>query len=137
MQAFFASFANAETSCFRVKRLKMTSACALGSILALSVFASQIHLSQRERPWHGGKVSGQIAKCVVSPEALPLRKDFPRSGGRCRAATKGGIWQSRQALTERASPLKLCAAAVPLYDPSRENGIPERPQTLRYSETIK
>ena len=28
--------------------------------------------------------------------ALPLRKDFPRSGGRCRAATKGGIWQSRR-----------------------------------------
>ena len=28
------------------------------SVLALSVFASQIHLSQRERPWHSGKVSG-------------------------------------------------------------------------------
>ena len=37
---------------------------------------------------------------TVMPKALPLRKDFPRSGGRCRAATKGGIWQSRQALTE-------------------------------------
>ena len=42
------------------------------SILALSVFAAQIHLSQRERPWHSGKVSGQTAKFVVSPEALPL-----------------------------------------------------------------
>ncbi len=29
------------------------------------------------------------------------------------------------------------AAVFPLYDPSRENGIPERPQTLRYSEIIK
>ena len=54
---------------------------------------------------------------TVMPKALPLRKDFPRSGqilpapgrnvtagdkerNRCRAATKGGIWQSRQALTE-------------------------------------
>ena len=34
--------------------------------------------------------------------ALPLRKDFPRSGGRCRVATKGGICQARQGLTERA-----------------------------------
>ena len=40
--------------------------------LALSVFASQIHLSQRERPWHSGKVSGQRIKFPVSPEALPL-----------------------------------------------------------------
>ena len=32
---------------------------------------------------------------------LPLRKDFPRSGGRCRAATKGGAWH-RAAMTERA-----------------------------------
>ena len=38
---------------------------------------------------------------------LPLRKDFPRSGGRCRAATKVGIWQSRQALTERAHAVSL------------------------------
>ena len=28
-------------------------------------------------------------------EAPPERKDFPRSGGRCRAATKGGIWRVR------------------------------------------
>ena len=29
-----------------------------GSILALSVFAAQIHLSQRERLWQYGKASG-------------------------------------------------------------------------------
>ena len=68
-----------------------------------SAHCVRIHLSQRERPWHDGKVSVQSAKCVVSPEALPLRKDSPRSGGRCRAATKGGIWH-RVAMTERASP---------------------------------
>ena len=27
-------------------------------------------------------------------------------------------------------------AAASLYDPTRENGIPERPQTLRHSENI-
>ena len=42
------------------------------SVLALSVFATQIHLSQRERPWHDGKVSGRSIECVVSPVALPL-----------------------------------------------------------------
>ena len=42
------------------------------SVLALSVFALQIHLSQRERPWHSGTVSGLPAKLAVSPEALPL-----------------------------------------------------------------
>ena len=26
------------------------------------------------------------------PKAVPLRDDFPRSGGRCRVATKGGVW---------------------------------------------
>ena len=51
----------------------------------------------------------------------------------CQGLPLWGSWH-RAAMTERASPLKLFAAAVPLYDPSRENGIPERPQTLRYSE---
>ena len=37
-----------------------------------------------------------------------MRKDFPRSGGRCRAATKGGIWQARQGLTERACGANEC-----------------------------
>ena len=32
----------------------------------------RIHLSQRERPWHSGKVTERIAKPPVSPEALPL-----------------------------------------------------------------
>ena len=29
---------------------------------------------------------------ISLPRPLPLRKDFPRAGGRCRAATKGGAW---------------------------------------------
>ena len=48
-------------------------------------------------------------------------------------------------MTERASPLPCSAAAfaesgaanaVARCDPTRENGIAERPQTLRYSEII-
>ena len=96
------------------------------------------------------KVLGSMSKFPAVLLALPLRKDFPRAGGRCRAATKGGIWH-RAAMTERVFPLKAtfsfsaapplpqeagAANAVCLYDPSRENGIPERPQTLRYSELI-
>ena len=47
------------------------------------------------------KVLGVMRKLLAVLLALPLRKDFPRSGGRCRAATKGGIWH-RVAMTERA-----------------------------------
>ena len=32
------------------------------------------------------------ANSISLPRPLPLRKDFPRTGGRCRAATKGGVW---------------------------------------------
>ena len=87
------------------------------SVLALSVFASQIHLSQRERPWHGVKVYGSSAKLAVSPEALPLGELSPQ-------------------VTERARTVK-CANTVPSCDPTREKGTPERPQTLRCSEIIK
>ena len=55
------------------------------------------------------------ANFISLPRSLPLRKDFPRAGGRCRAATKGGVWHGA-AVTERASPLKYAAAACP-YDP--------------------
>ena len=55
------------------------------------------------------KVLGIMRKLPAVLLALPLRKDFPRSGGRCRAATKGGIWQARQGLTERAHTVALSA----------------------------
>ena len=44
------------------------------TVLALSVFAPQIHLSQRERPWHGGTVPGSSAKCPFAPEASSQRE---------------------------------------------------------------
>ena len=53
------------------------------------------------------KVLGIMRKFLAELLPLPLRKDFPRSGGRCRAATKGGIWQSCQALIERAQAVDL------------------------------
>ena len=55
------------------------------------------------------KVLGITKKLPAVLLPLPLRKDFPRSGGRCRAATKGGIWQARQGLTERAHTVALSA----------------------------
>ena len=39
---------------------------------------------------------------------LPLRKDFPRSGGRCRAATKRGVWIC-EAKTERVHAVNTIA----------------------------
>ena len=35
---------------------------------------------------------------VGTNKAPPERKDFPRAGGRCRAATKGGIWRTNVSL---------------------------------------
>ena len=69
-------------------------------------------LSQRES--QAVKLVAKVLKemrtlpAVLLP--LPLRKDFPRSGGRCRAATKGGVWH-RAAMTERAHAVALSAKA--------------------------
>ena len=62
---------------------------------ALSDFASQIHVSPRERQEHRRELPRytQHFSNEVNGLAPPLRKDFPRSGGRCRAATKRGIWR--------------------------------------------
>ena len=45
-----------------------------------------------------GKISSAFKEKLdeKKQKAPPLRKDFPRSGGRCRAVTKGGIWQRRK-----------------------------------------
>ena len=45
----------------------------MGSGLALSVIATRCHLSQRERPWQYGKVSG-FAKGSPFEERLPPRR---------------------------------------------------------------
>ena len=50
------------------------------------------------------KLCGLPRNFAAMPRALPLRKDFPRAGGRCRVATKGGIWR---VAPERVRMLKL------------------------------
>ena len=57
-----------------------SAALRLAASPSPSVRFAHCHLSQRERPWHGGKVSGSTAKLagVLAP---------PR--GSCRAATEG------------------------------------------------
>ena len=92
-----------------------------------SFFCCSIKKGQRPRPLRlltalastspKGRGLGIAAKFTVKVKVcgfargFPLRKDSPRSGGRCRAATKGGIWH-RAAMAERASPL----AEMPLHD---------------------
>ena len=39
-----------------------------------------------------GTPYGNAGNFAATAEAVPLRDDFPRSGGRCRVATKGGVW---------------------------------------------
>ena len=39
-----------------------------------------------------GTPLGYAGNFIATVEAVPLRDDFPRSGGRCRVATKGGVW---------------------------------------------
>ena len=71
-----------------------------------------------------GRAFGSPRKLHLFAKASPFEERLPpagtdsprpgrnvtvgdKEGNGCRAATKGGIWQSRQALTERASPLKV------------------------------
>ena len=53
---------------------------------------------------------------ISMPRPLPLRKDFPRAGGRCRAATKGGVWIC-EAKTERAHAV---SAVTKVLDATRD-----------------
>ena len=78
------------------------------------------HLSQRERPWHSGKVTGLKCKVCGFARGSP----FGRAGALA---------------PERASPLPPqrhafaesgAANAVSLYDPSREKEIQKSPQAF-------
>jgi hypothetical protein len=73
--------------------------------LALSVFASQIHLSQRERPWHNGKVSGFARGSPFEERLPPLRGKMSRSDKRGNLSPQ---------VTERASPLPAETAPLEL-----------------------
>ena len=86
--------------------------------LALSVFASQIHTPPfvalrhlppaRGKSFLKGRGLGKEMNFAWIAKGSHFEGRRPPAGGRCRAATKGGIWQSRQALTERARMLTMC-----------------------------
>ena len=61
------------------------------------------------------KALGSMRKFPAVLLPLPLRKDFPRSGGRCRVATKGGVWH-RAAMTERAHAVAPVAKSIKCND---------------------
>ena len=50
---------------------------------------------------------GSPHKLHLFAKASPFEERLPPAGGRCRAATKGGIWH-RVAMTERARTLPVC-----------------------------
>ena len=74
------------------------------------------------------EVLGVIRKLPAVLLPLPLRKDFPRSGGRCRVATKGGVWH-RVAMTERASSFYITICA--LLEPSVRSSCASQMQACR------
>ena len=101
------------------------------SVLALSVFASQIHLSQRERPWHSGKVSGYTGdplcgkpflkgkglgkkmKLAGTAKGSHFEERLPPLRGKMSRSDKRGSLSPQ--VTERARPLTMCSSYyVPL-----------------------
>ena len=85
--------------------------CAASAGLALSVIASRCHLSQSERPWQSVKFPGlYFTPCCRKGS----RRRCAQTSRLCQGLPLWGSWQSRQALTERASPaaetLRLCLA---------------------------
>ena len=82
-------------------------------------------LSQRESPWHNGKLSGVSANLPVPPEPLPLGEVDANAVSRRRG--RGRSPAARLFPQETSA-----AAAVCLYDPSREKGVQKRPQAFLY-----
>ena len=97
--------------------------CAPGSWPALSVKPYRAcQLSQRESPWHDGKVSGQTAKLAVSPEPLPLGEVSPQVTERVHAV--------------RNSPSHLALLdASPLWDGALDMAgkLPDKLQSFRHA----
>ena len=63
-----------------------------------------------------GTPYGNAGNFAATAEAVPLRDDFPRSRGRCRVATKGGVWLDAKRQDGRGtSPI----FSLPCNDPPR------------------
>ena len=75
--------------------------CSTGNKEPSQALPRQLSRRESQAVTFVAKVLGIMRKFPAVLLPLPLRKDFPRSGGRCRAATKGGVWH-RAAMTERA-----------------------------------
>ena len=104
---------------------------------ALSVFASQIHLSQRERQEHCRKLSHctQHFSNGLYGLALPLRKDFPRPGEDVAAGDKrGSLARERlRGLVPRSAALSQKAALqmpFAVTTPSVKKVAQKRPQAF-------
>ena len=97
--------------------------CAPGSWLALSVKPYRAcQLSQRESPWHDGKVSGQTTKLAGAPEPLPLGEVSPQVTERVHAV--------------RNSPSHLALLdASPLWDGALDMAgkLPDKLQSFRHA----
>ena len=57
-----------------------------------------------------GDKRGNLARERLRGSAVPLRADFPRSGGRCRVATKGGVWLDAKRQDGRGTHTKSTAS---------------------------
>ena len=93
-------------------KYKKASAAPVGAI-TLTLF-SLLHLKPLSLATLDSSPKGERARSEALrfnrklpryAKGSPFEERLPPAGGRCRAATKGGIWQSRQALTERARTL--------------------------------
>ena len=78
--------------------------CAASAGLALSVIASRCHLSQSERPWQSAKFPVYTLRPAAARGAV---RRCAQTFRLCQGLPLWGSWQSRQALTERASPLPV------------------------------
>ena len=57
-----------------------------------------------------GTPYGTAGNFFATAKAVPLRDDFPRSGGRCRVATKGGVWLDAKRQDGRGTHTKSTAS---------------------------
>ena len=80
------------------------------------------HLSQRERLWRNRTLCSSTGNYTAMPRALPLGELSPKVTERARALPAARLFPQETS----------AAAAVCLYDPSREKGVQKRPQAFLY-----
>ena len=101
-------------------RLKGCSLPAAGS--PSPSLLTQCHLSQRERLWRNRTLCSSTGNYAAMPRALPLGELSPKVTERARALPAARLFPQETS----------AAAAVCLYDPTREKGVQKRPQAFLY-----